>query len=165
METINRGEYLNRLKKESDSAIKSTDLATKLGGYVLRVGLVEFLLIQVLRLFEKMTIVACGSRDSGTEEDFIYENHRITTRGIVKRVRKISISFADQNLKKMTTELVDLTDSFLDNRNKLLHRICHPIKQIDSFMEEIDKEEPLFQKLIAAQRKIVIFFRDKGCLK
>lgn len=163
-EQINKLQEATLLAKE---ASKSTEIAARLGAFVLIAGILDFSVIQAARLVEQ--IILKGQLSEGKAPTFqpspdaYFYDHKISTSGLLKGIRKLlPFSSSDQSkvhevktINEWVNKTIDIGYQFLDCRNPIIHHIGNPNKKLRDLITLCDQANLKYERFCEAHRQFM----------
>ena len=156
---------INKFCEEAEEAISSDVFLNKLGGLTIFAGVVDFLCIQAARSVEQCVIkydIANKRKYSFDEgaphEDNWFYDRRISTRSIIKNIRKWSSSITShEDIKKHVFDMCESGEEFLNNRNTAIHHVGNPRVSIEKMNESVTDAITEYKKFL----KVFFLFQEK----
>ena len=161
---------LSGLQRQAKNGLESDDLIKQLGGLTVYACLTDFYTIQASRLLEQILLkneLHQGGKPSfEPHDDSFFYDKRIDTRRIVKEItRFLPFGYPDKEpdkllrqINQVAAEYMKRTKVFLNYRNEVVHRLCHPKitsaeipllirKTEQSFLDMMEKHKEFFELL------------------
>jgi hypothetical protein len=164
---LNTDEQIEKLQQATRLAIeasKSTEVASRLGAFLLYAGMVDFLVIQAARLIEQIILkgqLAEGKKTTfQPQPDTYFYDRAISTRFILKGIRQqLTFQSPDpkkvgeaEQINKLANQMIDVGFEFLNYRNPIVHHIGNPKKTFNDLIALCDQANATYERFREAHK-------------